>query len=102
MTDATGELAHWPPYLLEFEYCVGRRAGIKNQAADALLRIEKGGMNTIELDDDFPKTVVSLIYNRGKVRNDHDGNSELSRMRQQLANVVEKVDSALLEGAGIA
>lgn len=58
--DATGRLARWELRLSEFEYDAVHRAGIKNQAADALYRLPTTGHDITPLDDDIP---VALVEN---------------------------------------
>lgn len=38
----------------DFEFNVFHRAGIKNQAADTILRLGTGGTDITNLDDDLP------------------------------------------------
>lgn len=61
MANATGELARWRLHLSKFKFDVVHRSDIKNQAAEVLSQLEKGGTDITELDDDFPELVVSLI-----------------------------------------
>lgn len=71
LADATGKSASWPLRLSQFELDVVRRTRIKNQAPDPLLRLEIGGTDTTELDDDLSEVMVSLIDHG--VEKIHDG-----------------------------
>lgn len=46
MTETTGNLAGWRPHVLQFDFNVVHRAGMKHQAADALSRLKTAGRNT--------------------------------------------------------
>lgn len=58
--DTIGKLARWRLFLLEFECDIVHRAGIKSHAADTLSRIETGGMDISDLDEDLQEMLVSL------------------------------------------
>lgn len=51
--------------LSKFEVDSVHRAGIRNQAADAVSQLETGGTNTTKLGVDLPEILVSIIYHRG-------------------------------------
>lgn len=54
MADATGKLARWRLRLLEYDYEIQHRPGVKHQAADALSRVRTDGGDETELDDEVP------------------------------------------------
>lgn len=78
-----------------FEFEVVNIAGIKNQAVDALLRLETAGTDTTKLGDDLSGMLVSLIYHCGKVNDDHYGISALLCICQHCNDTVEMVNRAL-------
>lgn len=53
--DGIATLERWQLRLLEFEFDVMHRAGIKSKAAIALSRLEAGAMDTTKLDEDSKK-----------------------------------------------
>lgn len=60
LADGTGMLAQWWLRWSEFYFDIIDRAGIKNQATDALSRLVTGGQDYIGIKGDFPVGVVDL------------------------------------------
>lgn len=76
------------------------RTGIENPVAFGLKRLKKRSTDSIDLYDDFPEMMVSLIRHwRGKTNDDHDhdGKSDLLCIFQKYDEPVEAIHSALLE-----
>lgn len=58
LADVLGRFAWWRLCFSKLEYEVVNRAGIKNQAADALSRIETTGADTDSIEDNLPGAVI--------------------------------------------
>lgn len=95
LADASGELTNWRLCLSELEFDVVQRVGIITQTADALSQLETGGTDTIELDDDLPEMLVSLIDHRGKISDDRNEDPYLFFICQQCDDLVKTVNKAL-------
>lgn len=54
MADVTSRYANWMLRLAEFNFEIIHRAGIKNQAADALSWLTENGLDRISHEDDIP------------------------------------------------
>lgn len=59
LDDATGTLARWRPRLMKFDFEIIHRAGIKNQAANALSRLPMNGSDCTLLEDNISIMVVT-------------------------------------------
>lgn len=78
------------------------RACIKSQSANPLSPLETGSTDTIKLDDEFKKMLVSSIdEGRGRSNDNHDENSDLLWIFQQCDETSRPVSSALPELAFI-
>lgn len=102
LADATCNLG-WPRLnISEFELHIVHRGGIKNQAADTLLKLEKGGIDNIDLDDGLLDLRVSLSQHAvKKIRDVHNSNTDFIHLCQQCENTVETVKDAPQEVASI-
>lgn len=65
MTVTTSHLARWRFRLLEFDLDVKHHVGVKDQAAESLLRLKTGGGNIETLEDKIP---VIAIFGQAKRR----------------------------------
>lgn len=54
MTDSSGKIAQWRLRLSEFDFIIVHRAGSKQQAADALSRLDTNGNDGSPPDEDLP------------------------------------------------
>jgi len=59
LSDASGKLQRWRLRLLEFEFDVVHRPGIKHQAADALSRLNTQGEDEEPLEDEVPTLLIA-------------------------------------------
>lgn len=62
VADWTEQLARWRPSLSKFDFDVVHTRGVKNEATDALSRIETKGTDYTLLHD-IPEVMVSLVQN---------------------------------------
>lgn len=65
MTDATGKLGSWCLQLPEFDFEIAHRAGVKYQAAEALSRVRKTGMDESLLEDDVTELKIAMAQPEG-------------------------------------
>lgn len=61
MTEATGKLVRWHLRLSEFDFEVVHWGGVKHEAAEALSRLEKTGMEKSPLEDDIPVLTITEV-----------------------------------------
>lgn len=61
LADATGMMARWRFCLSEFDFGIIRKPGIENQAADTLSRLQTGGKEYTDIDDEIPIAFFHLI-----------------------------------------
>lgn len=67
-TESIGRLARWRLRLLELEFHIIFRAGIKQRAADALSRLSTTEEDTKPLEDNFPILAIDENYNLGETQ----------------------------------
>lgn len=72
MTYVPGKLSRWLLRLSEFDFGILHSAGVKQQAADALSRLETIGIENALLDDDLPVFLISTQDGNGCFDDDQD------------------------------
>lgn len=69
LADAPSKLKRRRLQLSESEFYIVHRVGIKDQAADALLRVKTCDIDTTEVDDDLSERLGSIMEKRGEIIN---------------------------------
>lgn len=68
LAETTDKRAHWRLRLLEYEFDVIHRAGVKHQAADSPCRLPTAGGDTSELEEKIPVMAVTWMKRQDYIK----------------------------------